>query len=182
MASDMRAFPAPPTAMLIIKCGACGGDVSSAATACPKCGHPVPKNPLTQNVGCGSVIILGILGVVFYNIVSGPSTYQPMPTTPDPPQPPAQVVHDARVDAAEMCMIAIKKYLNDPESAEFPLASSPEMIVLTETNDNYTVQFIGRVKNPFGALIRKPFECKVHHNVQAKTFLAIPTRMQPKSQ
>jgi hypothetical protein len=29
--------------MRLVKCGACGGDVSDEAQACPKCGQPTPR-------------------------------------------------------------------------------------------------------------------------------------------
>lgn len=42
--------------MSLIKCKECGGDVAKTATACPKCGAPLPKRSKWL-VGCASVVV-----------------------------------------------------------------------------------------------------------------------------
>ncbi len=49
--------------MALIKCKECKAEVSSAAKACPKCGHPVESEG--GGIGCGGIlVILFIIGII----------------------------------------------------------------------------------------------------------------------
>ena len=54
----------------IIKCGACGVDVSKQATACPHCGHPVPKPKPPSKWGIFLTIMVVLYGI---GLLSGSS-------------------------------------------------------------------------------------------------------------
>jgi len=54
----------------IIKCGACGVDVSKQATACPHCGHPVPKPKTPSKWGIFLTIMVVLYGI---GLLSGSS-------------------------------------------------------------------------------------------------------------
>jgi hypothetical protein len=83
--------------MPLIKCPACGKDVSTQATSCPNCGHPLAKSgavkqgsilemarrPLRIPNGLKSTIVLLFLVAVFASVNSGNQTSNP--TTPPKP-------------------------------------------------------------------------------------------------
>jgi hypothetical protein len=75
------------------KCPDCGADVSTAAPACPKCGHPFGKTkPSAKNVGRGSVLLLFIVVGVVAAMCSrntDQSTVQTQAANPPPPSVPA---------------------------------------------------------------------------------------------
>jgi len=45
--------------MQLVKCAACGADISKAAGACPKCGHP--RGPSMERRIIGVVILLAVI-------------------------------------------------------------------------------------------------------------------------
>jgi hypothetical protein len=48
--------------MRLVKCGACGADVSDEAQACPKCGQPTPRaKRMAWVYPLGIVIVTGIV-------------------------------------------------------------------------------------------------------------------------
>jgi uncharacterized protein (DUF983 family) len=54
--------------MNLIKCEACGHDVSPAAAACANCGHPLPKQ---KRLGCAiAAFVVGIIGIVTITIAT----------------------------------------------------------------------------------------------------------------
>lgn len=55
--------------MSLIKCKECGQEISTKADACPKCG----AKRASQNIGCGSVLALVVLGWIVIEIFT-PST------------------------------------------------------------------------------------------------------------
>ena len=65
--------------MAMIKCKECGKEVSSKAEKCPHCGVVV-KKAATQ-YGAGTVLLLGIVGVVLFGLFSEPNST----TTPAKP-------------------------------------------------------------------------------------------------
>jgi hypothetical protein len=54
--------------MNLIKCEACGHDVSPAAAACANCGHPLPKQ---KRLGCAiAAFVVVIIGIVTITIAT----------------------------------------------------------------------------------------------------------------
>lgn len=51
----------------LIKCKACGAEISRNATLCPRCGQPRKRN---ANSGC-ALILLALLGIFIYGLISG---------------------------------------------------------------------------------------------------------------
>jgi hypothetical protein len=48
--------------MRLVKCGACGGDVSDEAQACPRCGQPTPRaKRMAWAYPLGIVIMTGVV-------------------------------------------------------------------------------------------------------------------------
>ena len=45
--------------MALISCKECGKEISEKAKICPQCGVP-----LTFNIGCGSILLVFLLGIV----------------------------------------------------------------------------------------------------------------------
>jgi hypothetical protein len=69
--------------MNLIKCEACGHDVSPAAAACPNCGHPVSKVSVARpnkgkslGAGCGGLFVIGIVGFFAYVIYAGSAIHE----------------------------------------------------------------------------------------------------------
>src|SRR5688572_27853878 len=65
--------------MALISCSACGHKISEAATACPQCGHPnqpppprphAKALPSTKSSGCGIVLLILLVLVVFGSILT----------------------------------------------------------------------------------------------------------------
>src|SRR5579863_4931411 len=52
--------------MPLITCPACGKEISTAATACPNCGHPIqkPRAARSSRVGVGCLVVVGIIVVL----------------------------------------------------------------------------------------------------------------------
>lgn len=44
--------------MGLVACRACGLGISSEAQACPRCGHPVPRDPVRRALVYGFVSVL----------------------------------------------------------------------------------------------------------------------------
>src|SRR5438132_12644791 len=96
--------------MPLIKCPACGREVSTQAASCPNCGHPMPKSsafgfpnanfklpkhPIKGIVGL--LLIIGIIMAYSNRNQSSNQTAEQNPTTPakatteaTPPKPPTQ--------------------------------------------------------------------------------------------
>lgn len=72
--------------MALTKCGECGGEVSTQAKACPKCGAPPPKQKAPGVPGWLSLVI--VVGLVAFFASMFKSAGSGMPATPS--QPPAQ--------------------------------------------------------------------------------------------
>jgi hypothetical protein len=54
--------------MALIKCPECGAEVSSAAAACPKCGHPLRASPTGGINTKDPVHVVGIVLVVIIDL------------------------------------------------------------------------------------------------------------------
>lgn len=53
--------------MSLIRCVACGADVSSEAAACPKCGQPTPRAKATPPAWrVVALLVLGAAGLVAF--------------------------------------------------------------------------------------------------------------------
>lgn len=86
---------------------------------------------------------------------------------PPPPKTEAQL----RDLAAGACIMITEKQLNDPKSAEFPLARDAGV---TKTKDGlWKVSFDGRAKNGFGALMLKTFRCTMAFDEATQNWTAI---------
>ena len=57
--------------MALIKCPECGTDVSDAAAACPKCGHPLKATPVGGINSRDPIHVIGIIAaiVILFGIV-----------------------------------------------------------------------------------------------------------------
>ncbi len=69
--------------MALKKCKDCGEQVSTSATACPKCGAPIKK----RISGCAAILVIGlvliVIGIVIRSI-SGPSPATPSSSSEPP--------------------------------------------------------------------------------------------------
>lgn len=81
--------------MAITQCHECKGEVSTEATACPKCGAPVKKAPAKGNPIVGAVVI-GVIAAIWY---FWPSSGDQAPKAAPPPDIAAEMlvkpVHDS---------------------------------------------------------------------------------------
>jgi ribosomal protein L40E len=73
----------------IIKCDACGADISNQAEKCPHCGHPNKK--FKKKTGCFTLIIAAFFGLVIIVAIFAPDTEITPPATIETP-PPATTV------------------------------------------------------------------------------------------
>lgn len=122
--------------MALIECKECGGPISSAAKACPKCGAAPPKR----------VGILGWLSVLFVAYIA----YKLMAPS-DPPTPPpsaAEIERKARDEAVfrkvALAAATIKKNLREPDSVTWET-------ILADSEAN-VMCFSYRARNGFGGM------------------------------
>jgi hypothetical protein len=73
--------------MALIKCKECGKELSSAATACPHCGKPAPKQTTPAAKGCLTIIIV-IVVLAWIGHCSSSNDVKPE-NTPVPASPPS---------------------------------------------------------------------------------------------
>lgn len=102
--------------MAMMKCKECGGDVSTKAAACPKCGAKTPRK-----TSLGTKLVAGLLGIGVLGAVIGNSSKTP--PAPRPPEDPkavaARQAEDARMSLAIEVGKAVKAQLRDPDSLKF---------------------------------------------------------------
>lgn len=127
----------------IVKCTACGADVSAAATACPKCGHPVKRASSFGKL----FLVLGGLCVLGLTVGAIQSSNAPAPTPQTPAEAQAEKVQNRGYALALEGAQALKKGARNPDS--FKLESA---LVITATND---VCFEYRAQNGFGGMNRE---------------------------
>lgn len=178
--------------MAMVKCKECGKDVSNQAAACPQCGAPVvavaAKAP-KKKTGCASVIVVFGLIVIVGIGVNTAMMKEPAAPSMSPEQvkaaihganapTPAQAAQAAaeedarqRTDAAGACILLTQRALNDPDSAQFPLAS--EASVSKTKNGLWKVRFNGRAKNGYGALVLKTFRCTLGFDQKTQKWVAM---------
>jgi uncharacterized protein len=112
------------------KCPDCGADVSTAAPACPKCGHPFGKTkPSAKNVGCGSVLLVFIVVGVVASMCSRNSDQGPVQNqAANPPTPPVPAPAPRQVTPSFDCTKARSQaehlICTDPELAGLDAALS----------------------------------------------------------
>ncbi len=152
----------------MVPCSACGNEVSSKATSCPKCGHPVEKpSKFLAAIVWGLLIFVGLGQCA--RCVSGPSdkstnssatevTPTPPPPTPTPDPklearvkkfgpPPVQSAWDGSYRVVER---HLKDVANDPDSIK--IAKCTE--VSFHEKDGWLVACEYRGRNKFGGMVR----------------------------
>jgi hypothetical protein len=78
--------------MQLVKCPACGREISPAAVACPGCGHPLktvqappapPASPVPKpaSLGCGTLIVFGLVLFVLFAVLGTCSNDAPRPVS-----------------------------------------------------------------------------------------------------
>jgi hypothetical protein len=127
----------------IIKCTACGSDVSDAAKACPKCGQPV-KRPSSFGKLFLVVGSLAIVGIVISAVIS---KNEPAPAPQTAAEARAEQVQNRGLSLALEGAQSLKKGARNPDS--FKLESA---FVVSATND---VCFEYRAQNGFGGMSRE---------------------------
>jgi hypothetical protein len=127
----------------IIRCTACGSDVSDAAAACPKCGQPVKRPSSFGKL----FLVLGGLAVAGMVIGAVVSKNAPPPTPQTAAEVQAEKVQNRGLSLALEGAQALKKGARNPDS--FKLESA---LVITATND---VCFEYRAQNGFGGMSRE---------------------------
>lgn len=138
--------------MALIKCKECGGQVSTAAKACPSCGAPPPPQTRTSTYVIG-IIMSAIIG----SCIISQNTDRPTSSTDETPeQAAARAARDRRHVVTGGCMEYVKRKLHDPSSAQFG------------HSDEATVEYHGdralvfrqvRAKNALGAMRLTEFVC-----------------------
>ncbi len=129
--------------MAMVKCPECKSEISSQATACPRCGAPRKSAPKTY--GCGTVVLIGFVGLVAFSVwmsnaaKRGDSRPAPVKEAPTAENMAATAINVAKHE--------IRSTLKDASSAEFRdlrAVKTPAggLIVCGEVNS----------KNSFGAM------------------------------
>lgn len=148
--------------MALIKCKECDEPMSSSAAACPHCGK---RRTSATTKGCMWLIILVAVASVFaYNMTR--DQHQAEASRRAALTPEQRALEDAAEAAARLptafrgaCLIALKRQLNDPGSAQF--GSTTGWPVNTEDHGQYSVLATFRAKNAFGAYVLGTWDCKV---------------------
>lgn len=137
--------------MALINCKECGKEISDQAKACPHCG----AKPAVPS-GCAAVFIIVATVLIVFSLIPG---------TPRPPEP-----FDAEATVRGLCMMDIKRSLNDPDSAEFEHSSST---IASKNGEVWTVQRPVRAKNAFNATRRAVFECRYRQSGEKMTLISV---------
>lgn len=161
--------------MALIKCPECGNDVSTEATACPKCGCPIKKQKIepkpqqeTQPVnqqnsstgsGCGTVIlvIIAIIAAILMLVTcSGGSS--------------SKSSNDWNTEswAKSYAQIIVKDNLKAPSTAKF-CNTAREMTAKNMGGSKWKVTGWVDAENSFGAMIRSDFEVVLELNSNGAT-------------
>lgn len=142
--------------MALKKCGECGGEVSTKAAACPKCGAKVRQ-----------VSVFTALVVIFFAAWGFASVLAPKPEKKEssppvaltPEQKAAEEAAGRLSQARYACRKFMDKTLHDPDSAKLKPWSS--WYAAEKKNGTVLVQPSGRAKNAFGAYINGTWNCVV---------------------
>ena len=103
--------------MALVKCKECGGEVSSEATACQKCGAKPPKGTSTATIVIGGVFAL-IVGSCVFNETNRAETQ----ATKTPEQIAAQAKKEQQFQAVVAGAKWLKKSMKNPTSFELTSA------------------------------------------------------------
>lgn len=156
--------------MAMMTCKECGNSLSDQAKTCPHCGAPAKAKAAEATTkkpgGCLSSIkwFLFIGGAFAIVIAVSVATHV------DDRQP-TRLAAQMNENAAGACILLTEKSLNDPGSADFPLAR--EARVTKTTDGTWHVAFEGRAKNGFGALMMKTFHCTMSFNDKTQQWAAL---------
>lgn len=145
--------------MALIKCIECGKEISKKAESCPNCGAPRKKEQ-TQ-YGCGTVVVLAVLGFVFFGALSDndSSTSSSEPKTKEELRAATIERHFSAWDGSHRGLTAlIKKSMNDPDSYEHVET------VYWDRSDHLVVRTTFRGRNAFGGMVRNSVTAKVDLN------------------
>ena len=155
--------------MALGKCRECGAKVSSEAPACPRCGigQPVVVSPATKKRIHAWHIAAAIFALPFIAAAIGTT----VTSTSRPENPAVAAKMDAEKAAAEhtsalrgrlavRCIAAIKRSLQDPDSADFDAAYGGQIGYRVGRDGAKLLQFEFRAKNGFNAVRTATATCK----------------------
>lgn len=141
--------------MALIKCKECGGEVSSKAKTCPKCGASVGR----RGIGCGTLVGYAVLLLIVIPMVIGLIIAAIDDSEPEPAPAPAPAKQqltpeeaaekekkDKAVQLAAAGAATLKKTMRDPDSFELESA-----LVIEESG---AVCYTYRARNGFGGMNR----------------------------
>lgn len=157
--------------MTLVKCTECGSDVSTAAAACPKCGHPVvapaPVLTRTDTVKMWLMFLALAAGGVWFIHHKMSDFNDTSSSAPDPEL-------SRQMDAAfafGACEKAIKSAAKNPSSAVIPsrpnLADSGGFMFAWKKGDGLLLQ------NAYGAKLDTTATCIVNDDKQTVMALVI---------
>lgn len=137
--------------MALINCRECGHQISKSAKMCPHCGF-AKKQP--RQYGCGSLLLVFAVGIIFLNAMDDAPTSSTKPT-PAPPAAP-KTAEELRTEKIAKAFSAwdgshrqleayIIKQLRDPDSYEHI-----ETRYIDSGEDTLTLYTKYRAKNGFG--------------------------------
>lgn len=110
--------------MALINCWECGKEVSRQAAACPHCGAPseqakkaareAPKRerPRSQNMGCGTIVVLAVVLFLVYSMFPGLDAPAPARPTPAKQTASAELQLAANIKFAGMPGISQAEWLD----------------------------------------------------------------------
>jgi hypothetical protein len=158
--------------MALKKCPECGGKVSSAATACPACGHPLGKSFLEkQEAGCLRVIaFFTVVGIALWLLVPTHHDSNALPGSGSTGAPEAQSSpkpeHD-KIGAWVMAKQFVVQRLKAPSTADFGSVfgdyQDPEACATYLGDAKYRCVGWVDAQNSFGAKLRNPFTVEVEY-------------------
>ncbi|WP_206046916.1 zinc ribbon domain-containing protein [Mangrovimicrobium sediminis] len=158
--------------MALINCPECDKEVSDKAPACPNCGAPIAKSEAKptkkpkkepKQYGCGTLIVLVIIGFFIYSAVTPESPNKPK--TPKKPKTAAEL----RTEKLGKCFSAwdgshrnlekiVKASMNDPDSYDHVETR------YTDKGDFLIVRTEFRGKNAFGGTVKNFVTAKTDLN------------------
>lgn len=96
--------------MALTKCKECGGQLSTKADACPKCGAKRPKRTSTETWFFGGLFVLLVIGFM---------SSKDRPSDSPPPTAREAATRDPEAEGRILCRMAIKQAAQNPSTVEF---------------------------------------------------------------
>lgn len=152
--------------MALKKCRDCGNQVSTSAVNCPQCGAPI--NPQRKQYGCGTLILVLVVGGIWMSVFNSPSNNRPK--KPEKPKlSDTECIRDLQcwasrhsVAASIVCAPLVERLAKHSHKWTDGMLDSKFPRIKWKDKDSGVVTYIGdkiQFQNGFGAWTNYVYEC-----------------------